>query len=64
MTSTGDDVDEPEYIFIDWTLSIGLVGCKRTGTIKVEADCTDDEIEEYTRDVVMEEVERTWKRRP
>lgn len=52
--------DEPEMKTIRWELSIGLVGCRVRGTIEMESDASDDEIEEAVRDAVMERCEWTW----
>jgi hypothetical protein len=47
---------------VTWTLSMGLVGCKRTGTMEVDAEATPDEIDEIVQDHLMERViQISWK---
>lgn len=46
---------------IEIHVSIGLVGCRRTTTIEVEDDATDDEIEEVARESMFELVEWSWR---
>jgi hypothetical protein len=45
---------------INWSLSIGLRQ-KQEGTLEVNDNATDDEIEEMVHDTVMEFVEFSWK---
>lgn len=45
---------------IKWYCSIGLVGCRLTGSFKIEANADDAEIEDAIRDAVMERIE--WGR--
>jgi hypothetical protein len=45
---------------IEVTVSIGLVGCKRSSTIEVEDDMTDDEIEEEAREAMFNLIEWGW----
>lgn len=45
---------------IKWYASVGLVGCRITGTIEVEADADDEAIEDTIRDAVFNRVE--WGR--
>jgi hypothetical protein len=42
---------------IEWSLSIGLVGCRLTGEFEVDDDVTEFELEEWVRDEVMQRVE-------
>lgn len=42
---------------IEWSLSIGLVGCRVTGEFEVTNDLLDSELEEMVRDEVMNHVE-------
>lgn len=42
---------------IEWSLSIGLVGCRVTGQFEVDDEVTEAELEEYVRDEVMQRVE-------
>lgn len=45
---------------IKWTVSIGLEGCTREGTVEVRDDATEQEIEDIVREEVLNEVEWTW----
>jgi hypothetical protein len=51
---------DDEMKTVKWYCSIGLVGCRITGTIEVEADATDDDIDEMIREEVMQRLE--WGR--
>lgn len=42
---------------IKWSLSIGLLGCRREGVIEVEDDVSEAEIEETVKDEAFEYVE-------
>lgn len=42
------------------TVSLGLVGCRRSETIEVEDDCSEDEIEEMARDTMYSLIEWGW----
>lgn len=42
-------------------VSVGLVGCDRTGTFQVEGATTEDEIEELARDAMFEMIEWSWR---
>ena len=46
---------------IEVTVSLGLVGCVRTGTIEVEDDASEDEIEETARDALFELITWSWR---
>jgi hypothetical protein len=47
---------------IEITVSLGLVGCKRTTTIEVDEDATEDEIEELARDAMLDGlIEWSWR---
>jgi hypothetical protein len=41
-------------------VSMGLVGCRKTATLDVEADATDEQIDEMARDVLHELIEWSW----
>ncbi len=45
---------------INWSMSIGLVGCKRQGSFEIEADVSDSEIDEYVWDEVTQLIETNW----
>ncbi len=45
---------------IEWYCSVGLVGCRITGSFEMEVEATDTEIDEAIRDAVMERIE--WGR--
>lgn len=47
------------------TVSIGLVGCKRDRIIEVDDDMTDEEIDEYAKEVLFGEiVSWNWSKQP
>jgi hypothetical protein len=52
--------DEPEMRKIKWSVSMSLVGCRRSGEIEVEADCSDKEIDDMVREEVMQQIEWGW----
>jgi hypothetical protein len=41
-------------------VAMGLVGCRRERTITVDADMTDDEIEDVARDTMFDIIEWGW----
>lgn len=45
---------------IEVIVSMGLVGCRRTTTIEVEEDLSDEEIEEQARDAMFESELISW----
>lgn len=47
---------------IHWELSIGLVGCRRGGTLDVDDDADEKEIEEIVREEVFQHVDWNWER--
>lgn len=46
---------------IRWRMSIGLAGCHRDGEFNVEADLTDEEIEDIVWDEATQRLETTWE---
>ena len=42
-------------------VSVGLVGCRRSETIEVEDDATEEEIEEVARETMFSMIEWGWK---
>lgn len=42
------------------TVSIGLVGCRREKVIEVDDDMTDEEIDEYAKEVMFESELVSW----
>ncbi len=42
---------------IKWYLSIGLVGCRLTGSFEIEDDAGDAEVDEAIREAVLERIE-------
>jgi hypothetical protein len=54
-------MSEPQMRKIRCHLSIGLVGCKRETVIEVEADLSDDDINDVVREWVDERIEWDWK---
>lgn len=46
------------------TISIGLVGCKRTETFDVEDDATEEEIEEMAKEAALESLNWNWEEKP
>lgn len=40
-------------MLIEWTLSTGFAGCEHYGTIEVDDDATEEEIDEMVRDEVF-----------
>jgi hypothetical protein len=56
--------DDPGMVTVEWHVSNGLVGCKVSGTLDVEADLTDDQIDQSVRDHIDQHViEWGWKKR-
>ena len=47
---------------VKFDMSFGLVSCKRTMTIEVEDDVTDEELDEMAHDWMHEEVSCDWER--
>ena len=45
---------------IKWYLSIGLVGCRLKGDFEIEADASDEEIDDAIKEAAFERVE--WGR--
>ncbi len=45
-------------------LNVGLSGCKRTETLEVDDDLSDEEIEEVARDVMFNMMEWGWYEGP
>jgi ribosomal protein L23 len=45
---------------INWTVSMGMAADKQSGTIEVEDDATDEEIEEAVREEVFNVVSWGW----
>lgn len=45
---------------INWVVENGLVGCRQTGTIEVEDDASDEEINEMVREEVFNVIEWSW----
>ncbi len=45
---------------IHWYLNIGYAGAEHTGTIEVEDDATDEEIEEAVNDVANNYIDIGW----
>ncbi len=46
---------------VKFTLSIGLVGCKREDTIKFDDDVTDQEIQETYEEWQLEQLDGGWE---
>lgn len=40
---------------------MGLVGCKRSTTIEVDDDASDEEIEDQAREALFEMIEWNWE---
>lgn len=53
--------DQPKMKTIEVYVGVGLVGCKRTETFEIEADATDNEIEEAARDFMFNMIEWGWE---
>lgn len=49
---------------IYWTMSIGLVGCKKTGWFDIEDYADDQQIDEDAEERVFQEVEWEWRLTP
>ena len=52
--------DEIKMKKITVYVTLGLVGCKKEETIEVEADMSEEEIDEYTREVMFNMMEWGW----
>lgn len=60
--ATNDD-DDGKMITVAWHVNNGLVGCKVTGTLEVEADLSDDDIDQSVREHIDQHViEWGWKK--
>ena len=55
--------EQDEFITIEYTYGVGLVGCTGRGTVIVEADCTDEEIEERIGGIVLAILEWSWEKK-
>lgn len=55
---------QEELVTVIWHVQNGLVGCKVSGELQVEADLTDDQIDESVRDHIDQHViEWGWKKK-
>lgn len=68
MATTNDgggvpDEDDGKMITVAWHVSNGLVGCRVTGTLEVEAYLSDDDIDQSVREHIDQHViEWGWKK--
>jgi len=46
---------------IRWSMSIGLVGCRREGEFEIEADATPDDVDEIVQEQVFQIIETSWE---
>lgn len=44
-----------------WTLSIGLVGCNKSGFVDIEDDADDESIDELVKEKLADKVEWSWR---
>jgi hypothetical protein len=48
-------------VLIKVTVKMGLIGCEKSETFKIDDDASDDEIEEQAKATVFEMIQWTWK---
>lgn len=53
--------EEPKMITIEVSVRLGLTGCHRESTFKIEADAGQGAIEEAAKDVLFDLIEWNWE---